>query len=515
MLRSTILGCLLLAVLGLGPAAAQVPVDTVGFGRQTCPSVVADPAGGYLVVYANNTFPNHPAVLGGVFAQRFSVSGERIGTRLALDTTDSINCLSAAPAGPGRFLVAWGVDSQNGFSEQAIHARYFDYEGKPLSARVRLGEGFKFLQPDAACDAEGRCWVAWVGPDGVSSIQARRLDASGQVLGEAIRIDSSPGPGAGYPERYSVKLSTDPQGGFVAAWLTENTEQGPPEVPAPPPNGEIHLRRFAASGEPLGDEFLLDPGSEFAYRGYSICHGAGGGFFVAASRVRPDPPGPYEVLLRRFDAAGAPAGPEKTAAVSNDPAGALHLACGPDALLLLWVRFDVPDPLFGRLFSLTGEPIGAPFLVAERGGRGEAAMLGAGRFLAAWAPYQEDPSGHDLFARAYESSPDPLSLHGGRFQIEATFRDPRTGITGTAGSRALTDDTGVLWFFDSNNVELVVKTLDGCAVNDHFWFFAAGLTDVEVEITVTDTVSGDRKSYRNPPRTAFLPIQDTRAFGCP
>jgi hypothetical protein len=52
-------------------------------------------------------------------------------------------------------------------------------------------------------------------------------------------------------------------------------------------------------------------------------------------------------------------------------------------------------------------------------------------------------------------------------------------------------------------------------VNDHFWVFAAGLTDVEVEITVTDTVSGTWKSYRNPPHTAFLPIQDTLAFDCP
>lgn len=514
MLRTAILGCLLVAALS-GPVAAQiVPIDTAGSGSQSCPDVLAHPGGGYLVVYANNTFPNHPTVLGGVFAQRFSPSGERIGSRLALDTADSTYCLSAVPAGPGRLLVAWGVDSTGGFSEQVIHARYFDYEGKPLSARVRVGEGFKFLQPDAACDAEGRCWVAWIGP-GVGSIKARRLDPSGQLLGEEIRIDSSPGPGAGHPERYSVELSTDPQGGFVAAWLAENTEQGTPEDPLPPPNGEIHLRRFSASGEPVGDEILLDPGSEFAYRGYSVCHSAGGGFFVAASRVRPDLVSSYEILLRRFDASGAPAGAERVTDVTEHPAGALELACGPDSMLLLWVSFAAQDPLFGRLFSLAGEPTGASFLVSARGGLAEAALLGSGRFLAAWDPYLEDPSGHDIFARAYQAETLPLSLHGGRFQIEATFRDPRTGATGTGASRALTADTGILWFFDAANVELVVKTLDGCGVNDHFWFFAAGLTDLEVEITVTDTVSGDQKSYRNPPRTAFLPIQDTRAFACP
>ena len=42
---------------------------------------------------------------------------------------------------------------------------------------------------------------------------------------------------------------------------------------------------------------------------------------------------------------------------------------------------------------------------------------------------------------------------------------PRTGITGAAESRPLTNDTGLLWFFDSANVEMVIKVIDGCAVN--------------------------------------------------
>jgi len=42
--------------------------------------------------------------------------------------------------------------------------------------------------------------------------------------------------------------------------------------------------------------------------------------------------------------------------------------------------------------------------------------------------------------------------------------------------------------------------------------FAAGLTDVEVTLTVTDTVSGQVRKYRSTLGKPFLPVQDTAAF---
>jgi len=44
----------------------------------------------------------------------------------------------------------------------------------------------------------------------------------------------------------------------------------------------------------------------------------------------------------------------------------------------------------------------------------------------------------------------------------------------------------------------------------------AGLTDVEVELRVTDTETGDLKTYVNPQGKRFQPVQDTQAFAtCP
>jgi hypothetical protein len=54
--------------------------------------------------------------------------------------------------------------------------------------------------------------------------------------------------------------------------------------------------------------------------------------------------------------------------------------------------------------------------------------------------------------------------------------------------------------------------VDGCTVNARKWFFAAGLTNVQVELTVTDSRSGQIKTYSNPQNTPFRTIEDTDSF---
>jgi uncharacterized repeat protein (TIGR01451 family) len=108
-----------------------------------------------------------------------------------------------------------------------------------------------------------------------------------------------------------------------------------------------------------------------------------------------------------------------------------------------------------------------------------------------------------------------LCLFGGRFRVTATF-DAGGGAAGSAHAAPLTDDTGYFWFFSEANVEALVKVIDGCGMGGHYWVFAGGLTDVEVVLTVTDTLTQTAKMYTNPPHTAFQPIQDTAAFAtCP
>ena len=107
-----------------------------------------------------------------------------------------------------------------------------------------------------------------------------------------------------------------------------------------------------------------------------------------------------------------------------------------------------------------------------------------------------------------------LCLTGGRFQVRASY-DTDSG-SGEGNGVALTTDTGYFWFFSPSNVEMVVKVVNGCVVNQSYWTFAGGLTDVGVTLSITDMQSGISKSYANPRHTPFAPIQRTADLAvCP
>ena len=58
----------------------------------------------------------------------------------------------------------------------------------------------------------------------------------------------------------------------------------------------------------------------------------------------------------------------------------------------------------------------------------------------------------------------------GRFEVRASWRDFENG-TGQGRATRLTEDTGTFWFFDDDNLELVVKVVDGTWLNGHYWVF--------------------------------------------
>jgi hypothetical protein len=105
-----------------------------------------------------------------------------------------------------------------------------------------------------------------------------------------------------------------------------------------------------------------------------------------------------------------------------------------------------------------------------------------------------------------------LCLNGGRFQVRTIFSAPTLGITDApAQAISLTSDTGYFWFFSANNVEVVLKAVDGRAFNGFFWVFYGALSDVKYTITVTDTVTGAVKTYENA-ASHLASVADTAAF---
>ncbi len=105
-----------------------------------------------------------------------------------------------------------------------------------------------------------------------------------------------------------------------------------------------------------------------------------------------------------------------------------------------------------------------------------------------------------------------LCLQGGRFQVEVDWVNPLAGdVEGPAQAVDLTPDAGYFWFARPGNVEIVVKVLDGRLVNGDFWVFWGALSNLDYEIRVTDTRSGQVRQYRNP-RGRLASGADNHAF---
>jgi hypothetical protein len=107
-------------------------------------------------------------------------------------------------------------------------------------------------------------------------------------------------------------------------------------------------------------------------------------------------------------------------------------------------------------------------------------------------PPEGQPDGDVLLANLqFEVSgqSERVELHNGSFVAEAEW------IGGPAAGEKLqavtqSKESGYFWSFDSANVELTLKALDGGQVNERIWVFLAPMTSLGVQVTVYDARSG-------------------------
>ena len=76
-------------------------------------------------------------------------------------------------------------------------------------------------------------------------------------------------------------------------------------------------------------------------------------------------------------------------------------------------------------------------------------------------------------------------------------------------------ESGILYFFDRDNAEVLVKVLDACAVNQHRWVFVAPVTDLAFNLYVEETATGKVWEHRNPKGGQTASTEsDVAAFPC-
>jgi hypothetical protein len=99
-----------------------------------------------------------------------------------------------------------------------------------------------------------------------------------------------------------------------------------------------------------------------------------------------------------------------------------------------------------------------------------------------------------------------VCLNGNRFRVSIAYRNqfanpPTTGnfVAARLNPAATNPDTALFGFGAATDVEVVVRLVDARPFASRFDVYYGGLTDVEYTVTVTDTVTGASKTYRNNP----------------
>ncbi len=181
-------------------------------------------------------------------------------------------------------------------------------------------------------------------------------------------------------------------------------------------------------------------------------------------------------------------------------------------------RIMVMDTVAGSVREYSHEPGKAAQAITDvtafSGCRGPTSTSAS---LVRWEPVLLEGASEDAAVEPGCAPNDQrLCFQEGRYEVSVSW----SSVDGAEGqgrtARRRTDDSGVFWFFEPSNWEVLMKVLDGCAVNGHRWVFASSATDLGLEFNVRDTQTGRRRVYVTGPGEPAPALIDTVAFadGC-
>ena len=193
----------------------ETEVNTTTAGSQQMPAVAALKSG-YVVVWASNGQDGSGY---GIYAQRFTAAGAKRAARLARQHHDDGRQTSPAVAGlsDGGFVVVWQSNGEDG-SGFGIYGQRFTAAGAKVGTefKVNTTTAGNQTQPAVAALAGGGFVVTWTssGQDGSGlGVYAQRYDATGKAQGSEFLVNKTT---AGDQSMPSIAGLTG--GGFVVAW---------------------------------------------------------------------------------------------------------------------------------------------------------------------------------------------------------------------------------------------------------------------------------------------------------
>ena len=376
------------------PLGPEFRVNTYTMDGQAEPSVAADSAGNFVVVWQSANLSHDSENV--IFGQRFASSGEALGPEFEVNEPFLDHFVpSVAADDAGNFIVVWTIQFFTGYG---LRGRRFASSGVPLGGQFEVGTGGYNGSASVAADSAGNFVVVWTKEEGSTySVFGQRYASSGAPLGAPFRVNTYTMVVQGSPP----SVTADPSGKFVVVW--QSTTQGGP--------GEgVFGRRYASSGAALGGEFRVNTYTLGSQGRPSVAADAAGNFVVVWQSLTQD--GSSEGIFgQRFASSGAPIGPEfrVNTYTTSDQLRPSAAADGAGNFVVLWQSLSQDGSglgVFGQRYAGSGVPLGPEFVVNTYTMAAQAVPSVAadsfGNFVVAWQSLNQDGSGYGVFGQRYQ-----------------------------------------------------------------------------------------------------------------
>lgn len=377
---------------------AEQQVGGASAGQQTDPAITSLYDGGFMLFW---TGPGQPGAETDVFAQRFSAAGTSMAPafRVNSDTGGLQDSVAATTLRDGTGVLAVWRSAGPGFSD--ILVQRYDTVGNAAAGPFAVstsGSAAAAGAPTITSLAGGGALAAWTstGEDGAGDgIMGLVLDATGFGGGVPFVLNTTT---AG--NQVDPVAAQSGSGAALVVWTgTDADSQG------------VYGRRFDASGDALGSDFLVNQTTDGAQNLASVAALGGGGYVVTWLSF--GNLGFGNVYARLFNANGTPAGGEFLVNVDTSFTGQLYpnvAALADDGFLVSWTDFDTSSPfdaaVVAQRYDASGLAVGSAFRLSGTapGNQILPVVVGfeTGGFAAAWqSPHLGDA---DIFMRVFDDN---------------------------------------------------------------------------------------------------------------
>ena len=319
---------------------------------------------------------------------------------------------AAAADADGDFVLVWDGYTPDTNSIDVFAQRY-SAAGAPLGGEFRINTTLPDHQGGVAVasDADGDFVVTWGASDGIDiGVYGRRFSAAGLPLGGEFPVND-----VTFGQQGAQAVAMDADGDFVVVWTGSGVgdDQG------------IYARRFNASGQPLGGQFIVNTFRVGQQREPSVAMDGDGDFVVVWNSLDQDG-SLFGVYAQRYNAAGVPQGGEfrvNTTTAGDQFSGGSVTMAHDGSFVVPWhgpradgIGLDVYFQRYNAAGVAQGGEVRANATLPGDQYWAWASADADGDFLVMWQSNGQDGSGFGVYAQRFSAAGVPL---GGEFRANS------------------------------------------------------------------------------------------------